>query len=76
MSYPQIYIKDTGSSNGTYINNQRLSPSGKESAPALLSTGALRLSVCLSVFCLGAQLHPHRPVAGLPRDCREAYSPV
>lgn len=41
-----VYIKDTGSSNGTYINNKRLSASGKESEPTPLSGGqTLRLGV-------------------------------
>jgi pSer/pThr/pTyr-binding forkhead associated (FHA) protein len=29
----QIYIKDLKSSNGTFINNERLSPEGVESEP-------------------------------------------
>ena len=32
-------IKDTKSSNGTFINNSRLSNSGEESAPTTLATG-------------------------------------
>ncbi len=32
-SFPQVYLKDTKSSNGTFINNQRLSKGGEDSAP-------------------------------------------
>lgn len=35
----QFYIKDTRSSNGTFVNNQRLSSSGEESAPKVLHSG-------------------------------------
>lgn len=31
--FPQFYIRDTKSSNGTFVNETRLSPSGEESAP-------------------------------------------
>jgi pSer/pThr/pTyr-binding forkhead associated (FHA) protein len=34
-----IYIVDTGSSNGTFLNNVRLSKAGKESAPTEVFTG-------------------------------------
>ena len=34
-----IYIVDTGSSNGTIVNNIRLSIAGKESAPTEMFTG-------------------------------------
>eukprot|EP00091_Calanus_sinicus_P019519 TRINITY_DN4931_c0_g1_i4.p1 TRINITY_DN4931_c0_g1~~TRINITY_DN4931_c0_g1_i4.p1 ORF type:complete len:444 (-),score=147.93 TRINITY_DN4931_c0_g1_i4:96-1364(-) len=34
-----IYIIDTGSSNGTFVNNIRLSKAGKESAPTEVFTG-------------------------------------
>jgi pSer/pThr/pTyr-binding forkhead associated (FHA) protein len=35
----QFFIKDTRSSNGTFVNNQRLSSSGEESAPRVLHSG-------------------------------------
>lgn len=34
-----FYIKDTKSSNGTFINNERLSNSGEESLPKVLRSG-------------------------------------
>ena len=34
-----IYILDTGSSNGTFVNNIRLSKAGKESDPTEVFTG-------------------------------------
>jgi hypothetical protein len=34
----QIYIKDVKSSNGTFINGERLSPEGHESEPFELKT--------------------------------------
>uniref|UniRef100_A0A0N5BXF7 FHA domain-containing protein n=1 Tax=Strongyloides papillosus TaxID=174720 RepID=A0A0N5BXF7_STREA len=34
-----FYIKDTKSSNGTYVNNERLSRTGEESAPKALYSG-------------------------------------
>lgn len=35
----KFYIKDTKSSNGTFINNERLSNSGEESPPRVLRSG-------------------------------------
>ncbi len=35
---PQFYIQDTKSSNGTFVNETRLSPSGEESGPVELKT--------------------------------------
>eukprot|EP00047_Mylnosiga_fluctuans_P005296 m.239641 g.239641 ORF g.239641 m.239641 type:complete len:613 (+) comp13510_c0_seq1:34-1872(+) len=35
----KVYVKDTKSSNGTYLNDDRLSPSGCESEPRELCTG-------------------------------------
>ncbi|CAD5226100.1 unnamed protein product [Bursaphelenchus xylophilus] len=41
-----FYIKDTRSSNGTFVNNLRLSSSGEESAPRILFSGdVLQLGV-------------------------------
>lgn len=37
-SSPQFYIQDTKSSNGTFVNETRLSPSGEESAPVELKS--------------------------------------
>lgn len=36
---PQFYLKDTKSSNGTFINNQRLSRGGEESSPREVFSG-------------------------------------
>ncbi len=42
----QVYIKDTKSSNGTFVNEVRLSPSGLESEPHELKSGdKLKLGV-------------------------------
>ncbi|EDQ89991.1 uncharacterized protein MONBRDRAFT_36868 [Monosiga brevicollis MX1] len=42
----KVFIRDTKSSNGTYVNDERLSPGGMESAPRQLKTGdKLRLGV-------------------------------
>jgi len=42
----KVFIKDTKSSNGTYVNDERLSPGGMESAPRQLKTGdKLKLGV-------------------------------
>lgn len=42
----KFYIKDTRSSNGTFLNNKRLSNSGEESTPhVLLSGDILQLGV-------------------------------
>ncbi|TFY52400.1 hypothetical protein EVG20_g10565 [Dentipellis fragilis] len=35
----KIFIRDTGSSNGTFVNGERLSPEGEESQPFQLRTG-------------------------------------
>jgi pSer/pThr/pTyr-binding forkhead associated (FHA) protein len=35
----QIYIRDIGSSSGTFLNKMRLSPSGKESRPYAITQG-------------------------------------
>ncbi|TPX56843.1 hypothetical protein PhCBS80983_g04268 [Powellomyces hirtus] len=35
----QVYLKDTASSSGTFLNRMRLSPSGKESRPYPLKSG-------------------------------------
>lgn len=35
----QLYVKDTGSSSGTFLNKLRLSPTGKESRPYPLKSG-------------------------------------
>lgn len=35
----QVYLKDTGSSSGTFLNHLRLSPSGRESRPYPLKEG-------------------------------------
>ena len=35
----QLYIRDIGSSSGTFLNKMRLSPSGKESRPYALKQG-------------------------------------
>ena len=35
---PQFYIKDTKSSNGTFVNENRLSPSGEESSQVELKS--------------------------------------
>ncbi|KAJ3243056.1 hypothetical protein HK104_008173 [Borealophlyctis nickersoniae] len=35
----QVYLKDTASSSGTFLNKLRLSPSGKESRPYPLRDG-------------------------------------
>lgn len=35
----QFYLQDTKSSNGTFVNNQRLSKSGEESLPREVSSG-------------------------------------
>lgn len=36
----KVYVKDTKSSNGTYVNDERLSQSGMESEPRELKTGS------------------------------------
>ena len=36
---PQFYLKDTASSNGTFVNNQRLSPANEESSPREVFSG-------------------------------------
>eukprot|EP00730_Choanoeca_flexa_P016553 TRINITY_DN7849_c0_g1_i4.p1 TRINITY_DN7849_c0_g1~~TRINITY_DN7849_c0_g1_i4.p1 ORF type:complete len:532 (+),score=109.98 TRINITY_DN7849_c0_g1_i4:70-1665(+) len=42
----RVFIKDTKSSNGTYVNDDRLSPGGVESSPRQLKTGdVLKLGV-------------------------------
>jgi pSer/pThr/pTyr-binding forkhead associated (FHA) protein len=41
----QIYIKDMKSSNGTFINNERLSPEGVESDPFELKSEDLVVSL-------------------------------
>jgi pSer/pThr/pTyr-binding forkhead associated (FHA) protein len=35
----QFYLKDTKSSNGTFVNNQRLSKGGEDSAPKEIFSG-------------------------------------
>jgi hypothetical protein len=37
--FSQVYIKDTKSSNGTFVNDERLSPSGVESEARVLQSG-------------------------------------
>ncbi|KAI8822914.1 uncharacterized protein EV422DRAFT_522658 [Fimicolochytrium jonesii] len=37
----EVYLKDTASSSGTFLNRLRLSPSGKESRPYLVRSGDL-----------------------------------
>jgi pSer/pThr/pTyr-binding forkhead associated (FHA) protein len=37
----RFYLRDTKSSNGTFVNNQRLSKGGEESAPKELLSGDL-----------------------------------
>lgn len=37
--YFQFYLQDTKSSNGTFVNNQRLSKSGEESSPREVCSG-------------------------------------
>lgn len=46
----QVYVKDTKSSNGTYLNEKRLSNSGMESEPFELKTGARAACVRASLF--------------------------
>lgn len=36
---PQFYLQDTKSSNGTFVNNQRLSKGSEESAPREVCSG-------------------------------------
>ena len=46
----QFYIKDTKSSNGTFVNESRLSPSGEESGPVeLKSRDVLQFGVNVNV---------------------------
>ena len=54
----QIYIKDVKSSNGTFINGERLSPEGLESEPYELKTDdiVVRSSPCGAMTRL-----PRRP---------------
>lgn len=37
-THTQFFIKDTKSSNGTFVNENRLSPSGEESGPVELKS--------------------------------------
>lgn len=41
-SHLKVYIKDTKSSNGTFVNDERLSPSGVESEARVLQSGKRR----------------------------------
>ena len=45
-----MYVKDTKSSNGTYVNDERLSQSGVESDPHELHTGARKCAIWLCIL--------------------------
>lgn len=51
----QIYIKDVKSSNGTFINGERLSPEGAESDPFELKTDDIVVSAYYSISFLRLQ---------------------
>lgn len=41
MKAGELYVKDVGSSSGTFLNGMRLSPTGKDSRPYPLKQGDL-----------------------------------
>ncbi len=49
----QIYIKDLKSSNGTFINNERLSPEGMESEPFEVKSEDILVSAVTSMMLSG-----------------------
>ena len=54
FEFPQIFIKDVKSSNGTFINSERLSPEGVESEPYELKSDDI--VVCWLFLCSIAAL--------------------
>jgi len=48
LRIPKIYIKDVRSSNGTFINGERLSSEGQESEPFELKSDDI--VVCINTF--------------------------
>ena len=54
----QFYIKDTKSSNGTFVNENRLSPSSEESGPMeLRSRDIVQFGVNVNVEKKGMNVH-------------------
>ena len=59
----QFFIKDTRSSNGTFVNNQRLACSGEESNPRIIYSG--------DILQLGVDIIDHTKNGESIRICRE-----
>lgn len=62
-SLSQIFIKDVKSSNGTFINGERLSQEGVESEPFELKTGDTVVSIPQNTFA------PASPSSSPPALC-------
>jgi hypothetical protein len=46
----QIFIRDTQSANGTFVNGHRLSPEGQDSYPHELKTNDIIVSLALTLW--------------------------
>lgn len=59
----QIFIKDVKSSNGTFINGERLSSEGHESEPFELKSDDIVVShpLCLHIACCDSDSSPLSP---------------